>query len=132
MEGKHRVALSVWEGRIAPVFDVSRKYLILDIENGSVKNRIEESFDCNDPVLMIDRLANMNVQILICGAVSRAYADILSDCNVEIYSFIAGDIDEVVTAYLDGSFPSSTMIMPGCEETTIRFHHVNRCENIDV
>jgi len=44
-----KVALTVWNGRISPVFDVSRKILILDVSHGVVTGQREEPLEGIDP-----------------------------------------------------------------------------------
>jgi len=38
-------AVTVWDGRISPVFDVSREALVLTVENGTVVKRCHESIE---------------------------------------------------------------------------------------
>ena len=40
-----KAALTVWDGRISPVFDVSREALVLTIENGAVVARCRENIE---------------------------------------------------------------------------------------
>jgi len=108
-----RTALAIWNGRISPVFDVSRQVLVLDIENGDIVARSEETLDTN-PVRKAGRLAGMKVETLICGAVSRSLSAILAAYGIRIIPFIAGDSEEVILAYLAGDLPNPQMAMPGC------------------
>ena len=41
-----KVALTVWEGHISPLFDATRMLLIADIEGNRVTDRRMEPFDC--------------------------------------------------------------------------------------
>lgn len=109
-----KIALAVWEGRISPVFDVSRQVLILTIENESVAGSREEVIANEEPVYKASRLAEMNVQTLICGAVSRPLANMLAAYGIRTIPFTAGKVEDVIAAYLAGSLPNPEMSMPGC------------------
>lgn len=108
-----RTAFAIWNGRISPVFDSSRQILVLDIENGKITARTEETLD-DDPVGKAGSLVRMKVEALICGAISRPLAGIVTSYDIRIIPFIAGDTEEVIVAYLAGNLPNPQMVMPGC------------------
>jgi predicted Fe-Mo cluster-binding NifX family protein len=109
-----KLALSIWKGRISPVFDVSQKILILEVENGTVREEWEEAFPNNNPVSKIARLAEIGVNTLICGAISRQLAGIAAAYGVQVIPFVAGDAHEVVQAFVSGAIPDIRFAMPGC------------------
>ena len=109
-----QIALAVWNGRISPVFDVSRHLMIFEVESGAVVQTFEEIFSSDNPFQKVRRLADLNVDILICGAVSRGVDAMLENNGIERITFIAGNIDDVVGAYLAGTLPNPEMAMPGC------------------
>ena len=116
-----KVALTVWEERISPVFDVSRRILILDVVGRTVVNRTEESIENGDPMFRVRRLHELGINTLICGAISSPLAELLDAHEVHVVSFIAGDVEKVITAYLGGTLQSSKMSMPGCGSRRRRF-----------
>jgi predicted Fe-Mo cluster-binding NifX family protein len=109
-----KVALTVWNGRISPVFDVSRKILVLDIHNGVVTGRREEPIEGIDPAQKAGKLAQWQVRQLICGAISRPLAGLFAAYGIRTIPFIAGDAEEVIEAYLARKLPNRSMAMPGC------------------
>jgi predicted Fe-Mo cluster-binding NifX family protein len=111
-----KVALTVWNGRISPVFDVSRKILVLDIHNGVVTSRREEPIEGIDPSQKAGKLAGWQVRELICGAISRPLAGLFATYGIRTIPFIAGDLEEVIEAYLARKLPNRSMAMPGCRE----------------
>jgi hypothetical protein len=64
------VALAIWEGRISPVFEVSREIVILRVENGVVVERRGANLDVHTAERRIARLLDLGVHTLICGAIS--------------------------------------------------------------
>ncbi len=123
-----KVALAVWDGRISPVFDVSRRILVLEIDGGIVTLRREETFEENDPYRRAARLAEWNVQELVCGAISRPLAGLFAAYGIRTIPFIAGNAEEVIGAYLAGKLPNRRMAMPGCCGRRMRFRGGRRGE----
>lgn len=109
-----RVAIAVWNDRISPVFDVSRDILVLDIENGAVTRRCLEKFPYNNAEHVLSSLTELKVQHLICGAISRPLAEMLSANGIRMISFTSGKIEEVIEAFLAGRLPDPALTMPGC------------------
>ena len=109
-----KLALAVWNGRISPVFDVSRQLLVLKVKNREVTDQVSVHFSNDQPVHKVRRLVDMQVDVLLCGAVSRDMAAILDAHGIQRYDFVAGEIEAVIAAYLSGRLPCVEMSMPGC------------------
>lgn len=106
--------MATWNGRISPVFDVARQVLMLDVEGGRVIARREEMLPGTDPQAQAGRLAALAPQTLICGAISRPMAGLLAATTIRVIPFIAGDVEEVLTAWLCGGLLDPALSMPGC------------------
>ncbi len=109
-----RVALAIWNGRISPVFDVARQVLILDLQDGREVSRHVETLPGTELRYQADRLAALAPQTLICGAISQPMAAMLAAHGVSVVPFTAGDVEEVIAAWLSGSLSDPALIMPGC------------------
>ena len=110
-----KVALTVWENRISPLFDCARILLIVDIVDRTETSRHFESFHFESPFSRAAKLSDLGIEILICGAVSNLFADLVETYGIRIIPFVAGDVDEVLDAYLTGGLWDSTFRMPGCK-----------------
>ena len=109
-----KVAIAVWNGRISPVFDVSRHVSILEVEKGIVVGRREELFDNDDPVRKASKLATLGIETLLCGAISRPLAGMLAAYGIRTIPFVAGEVEAVIAASLAGDLPNLALSMPGC------------------
>lgn len=109
-----KAALTAWQGRISPVFDVSREAVVLTVEDGVVVARGLESIETPTAALKLDRLAQLGVETLICGAISEPLHHELSTRGVKVIGFVAGEVDEVVESFLAGELPTPSLAMPGC------------------
>ena len=109
-----KAAVTVWDGRVSPVFDVSREAMFVTIENGVITARSRQSIALPTASLRIDRLTAAGVQILICGAISKPCQCELAARGVTVLGFVSGELEDVVRAFMERSLPSSTFCMPGC------------------
>jgi len=112
--GRVKVAFAVWNGRIAPVFDVSRQVIIVEVDAGREVSRSQGMFESDDARQKADCLRRWGVQTLVCGAVSHSYAALLSQSTIKTIAFVAGEIDEIVGAFLGGRLHQRDYRMPGC------------------
>ncbi len=112
-----RVAVTVWEKRISPVFDASRHLLIAEVENGRIKDRTTIIFDPALPTTLALTLSELKVPVLICGAVSQVPANIIVASGITLIPFIAGEVDRVLAAYAGGNSLAPAFAMPGCRNS---------------
>ena len=115
---KTRVAIPIWSDRLCTVFDFANHLLIVDLEGGKVLKRNEYALGNMPPLILANRLLNLNVRVLICGAVSRPLASLVSNYGIKIIPFICGDIEEVLHAYITGSLADQRFYLPGCTSTS--------------
>ncbi|MBN1946907.1 MAG: hypothetical protein JW797_14635 [Bradymonadales bacterium] len=116
-----KAALTFWDGRISPVFDVSREAMVLTIEKGAVAGRRRENIEASSAARKIERIMELGVQTLICGAISEPLHRELTERGVVVLAFVAGEIDEVIDAFLAGLLPAPAFSMPGCRGRQMRF-----------
>jgi len=109
-----RVAVAVWNNRISPVFDVAQRLLVCDLEGGRVISRREEDVSGLTPQERTARLGASGAQALICGAISRPMAAMVTATGVRLIPFVAGEVDEVLAAFSAGRLRGPAYLMPGC------------------
>ncbi len=109
-----KVAFAIWDGRMAPVFDVSREALVLTIRDGAVLSRATESIETPMAARKVQRLTELGIGKLVCGAISEILHHELSQKGVKVIGFVAGEIEEVVESFLAGRLPNRNFSMPGC------------------
>jgi hypothetical protein len=76
------------------------------------------------PTRLAVRLAEMNVAVLICGAISEMPANILEANGIKLIPFITGDAHEVIDAYVKNVPFMPAFLMPGCSHK--RHGHAGR------
>ncbi len=109
-----KVAISTWNNLVAPVFDVSGKLLVLNIDSGIIQSRSLESLFGLDSSAKILRLFHLNIEVLICGAISRTLLDMIAAGNIKVLSFVSGNNEEIIKALLEARLENNRFFMPGC------------------
>ena len=109
-----KVALTIWENRISPVFDAAHMFLVAEIEDAKVINKHLESFDPEMPSRLADRLIKLDIKVMICGAITQMPANIIEGIGIKLIPFISGVADEVLSNYARGLKLVPKYSMPGC------------------
>lgn len=97
-----QVALTVWCGRISPLFDATRTLLVADVKDRTITARHYEPLDDDSALSRADRLNALGVDVLICGGISEAFADLIEARGIKLIPFSTGEVEEVLQAYLAG------------------------------
>lgn len=108
-----RVAFSHWKGRLSPVFDVSDRILLIDIEHGGEKMRQDILLTCRDPLYRAKEISDLGADILVCGAVSQIMETALERAGVQVTAFMCGDLQSVIAAFMCGELNGTRFRMPG-------------------
>lgn len=108
------VALTVWENRISPVFDVAHDLMIVRIDGGKIEDKRFVSFDPDRLSSMILILEDQKVECLICGAISETPARMIVDSGICLIPFISGNLDQVLGYFAKGESIVPGFLMPGC------------------
>ena len=116
-----KIGLTVWNGWISPVFDVCREALVLEIDDGDIVSMNRVGLDTATPLQKIERLVELGVDTLICGAISEAVHTEARHRGLTVAGFVTGQIDRVVQAFISGGLPTPEFSMPGCRGTRRRF-----------
>ncbi len=109
-----KVALTAWEDKISPVFDSARALLIAEIENKKIISRRCELFKPEMTHCLADSLGKLEIDVLICGAISETPAKIIEACGINLIPFIGGNLEEVLLLYAKENRIKSIFLMPGC------------------
>lgn len=108
------IAFAVWEDRISPVFDTAGRLLLADVDAGRLANRRFEPMESAWPAEKAARLKALGVEVLVCGAISQPLAAMIAAESIRLVPFVAGDVEQVIAAYLRGDLVRPAFAMPGC------------------
>jgi predicted Fe-Mo cluster-binding NifX family protein len=111
-----RIAIAHWIGRVSPVFDVSNRLLLIDIEDGREKRREDIKLTSDNPLERAQELSKLGTKILLCGAISNVMKMTLSGVGIKVFGFLCGDLEAVVGAFINGQLTDARFGMPGLRE----------------
>lgn len=109
-----KIAFAHWDNRIAPVFDTARQIHVIETESGRVVRETQETLSEDMTVQKVLRLVELGIGILVCGAISRSMQGLVSAYGIQVIPFVAGDLPEVIQAWLCGNLMHDAFVMPGC------------------
>lgn len=116
-----KVAIPYWHGRISPVFDVARQLAVFEIDENKAQQREDIELTGADFRTRAMQLAQTGARVLICGAISWPLEMLISSMGIQVMSQNCGDIDQVLTAFMNGQLARGGFLMPGCCRRQNRF-----------
>lgn len=109
-----KIAIPVWEDKVSPVLDTASRLLIVEVKDQNEACRFEIFLDERDLSRRCFRIQGMEIDILICGAISHPFARMLMASGIHVIPEISGHTEEVLRAYLRGDLFNAKFLMPGC------------------
>ena len=109
-----KTAITIWNNRVAPVFDVSGKVLLYESDGEQLRSERMILLPEACASVKVTCLVEGGTSVLICGAISKDALLTATNAGIKVYPFIAGDVREIIQACLDGSFIEENFSMPGC------------------
>ena len=110
-----RVAISIWDDRISPVLDTASKLLVIENKTQRETSRFETYLVGQDIYRRCAFIQRLDLDVLICGAVSRQMSGMLTSSGIKVISEISGPAEAVLDAYFQGRLMNSRYFMPGRE-----------------
>ncbi|MBT3388669.1 MAG: dinitrogenase iron-molybdenum cofactor biosynthesis domain-containing protein [Desulfobacula sp.] len=114
-----KIAVTIWGNRVSPVFDAAKKLLVVDLKKQKITNKQYLSFDPGSIEDVIGLLKNMQINTLICGAITSRPTELLTDNDIELIPFVSGEALELIDALAKKVDVGKTYIMPGCRPSTL-------------
>lgn len=109
-----KIAIPTWQGRVSPVFDVAEQTLLVSLNGQEESDRSLESLRGMALHKRAGRLAELGVNVLLCGAISWQLETLLTTGGIKVISLVCGDVEEVLRAFRDGTLKNEQFAMPGC------------------
>jgi predicted Fe-Mo cluster-binding NifX family protein len=109
-----RIGIPIWNGRVSPVLDAAERLVVVDTEATADQAHEVVALEARRLPLRAARLSDLNLDLLVCGAVSRPLHDLLAAAGLRVEPWVSGELDEVVRAAEAGSLGQSRYRMPGC------------------
>ena len=112
-----RILVPVFQERVSPVFDSCRRVLVIDVEDGKEIDRQEIYLDSLTLAERIAILRRLKAAVVICGGISETLNQLLDDLHLQLIHGVAGEVNEVVGAFLHDELNDQRFFMPGRRTT---------------
>ena len=109
-----KIAISIWNDSLSNAFDFSTEVLIVEIQEAKEKSRLDVNLGDCLAQQKAKKLNELNVDTLICGAISREVVFALDSLGIEVLAYVTGSVDEVIAAHLNNCLDAAKFVMPGC------------------
>lgn len=109
-----KIAIPVWQDNVSSVFDFANKLLLVELENGAEIGRNEIVLAEQSCPERAAKLRQLEVEVIICGAISRPLAYMLSSSGIDVLPFVTGSTEQILTAYKTGNLSLPQYALPGC------------------
>ncbi len=110
------IGLTIWGERISPVFDSSHMLLVADVRDSKITESRFEPFEPAVPFLLSEKLKELKIYVLICGAISMEPANLIESAGIKLIPFISGQAENILHSYMKGETITKKFIMPGCRK----------------
>ena len=108
-----KIAIPVWDDYVSSAFDFAHLLLLVDIEDGSEISRSEVPLKVESIPARAAKLKSLGVDVLVCGAISRALANMVAVSGIQVLPYVTGRVDDVLRAYLAGQLVQPQFALPG-------------------
>ncbi len=109
-----RLALSVFKNCISTVFDSADQLLIVETDEVTNLKKIPLKFVSAVPLERVAQLKDNDIDVLICGAISRQMQALITSQGIVVHPFIRGEVDSIVSAYKNNQLEQAIFSLPGC------------------
>lgn len=118
-----RIAVSEYQGRIAPVFDTCRRVIIFLHTPQGDSELASEDWSALPRYNRPDRLVKLSVQTVLCGGISCWMNDQIATRGMTVIPWLSGNVKDILLAYRSGTIFAPEYAMPGwtgCRARTFR------------
>ncbi len=109
-----KVSIPVWNHRVSPVFDTARRLLVFTDTGEDQIKQVEYLVEGLDFFHRVECLIRIEVDVLICGAISKPLEDEIVSRGIQVISQVCGNVNEVFEAYCSKRIFTDYFLMPGC------------------
>jgi predicted Fe-Mo cluster-binding NifX family protein len=106
---------------VAPCFEYCTTMAVFTVEDGRVIDQVDYPLRSRDPFDRVRLLRDRGVAVLICGGMQDIYETSLRGVGLEVISWVAGPVEELLDLYLRGRLVPGTEI-PATPGTGTSWH----------
>ena len=109
-----RVGLMMSRGNIAVTFEFARRLLVVDIDGGFEKSRIQRLLGGVSPAARIELLSELGVELVVCGAISRPVSSLVTARGMQLVPLVFGNGERVLAGLFEDRLEDPCFLFPDC------------------
>jgi predicted Fe-Mo cluster-binding NifX family protein len=108
------VAIPVFQDRISPLLDVANRFVIFEIVDNEISQKMIVNVHADCERLRIEKLKELGVSVIIGSAVSGFVSHVISEIGMRLISWVNGEIDDVIDLYIKDALNPSNSEASAC------------------
>ncbi|MBN2473104.1 MAG: NifB/NifX family molybdenum-iron cluster-binding protein [Pirellulales bacterium] len=108
-----KIAIPTFGTRVSPRFDCAQAVLIITVDDGEPSGREQQVASSWAPHERINRLLDLGVTVVVCGGIDCWSVESLQSAGVTVYGWVTGEIEDALTALLDGDLDFQATMQGG-------------------
>ena len=109
-----KVAIPILNERVSPVMDNACHLLITEIVDDREVSRTVIDIPQANISNRASFLAQLGIDVLICGAISQQFEQMIAASGIRILPWYCGSCNEIIVAYFNGTLENGSFLSPGC------------------
>jgi predicted Fe-Mo cluster-binding NifX family protein len=110
---RERIALPRFGEDVAPCFGASVTIAIFRAVDGEIVDQVDFTLHSQRALDRIRLLRDQEVDTLICGGLQERVEEMISAAGIRVFSWVAGNVEELLAAHLQGKLRSGADRPPG-------------------
>ncbi len=105
-----KIAIPAFHTKVSPRFDTAQEFILVEVADGNVIDRERLPVKSHLVSETIKNLIERRVDTLICGGIDRLSMRQLNFNQIEVYSWITGEVEDAVTCFLRNELNSGVIL----------------------
>ncbi len=123
------IAVPTWRNQVSPVLDEAENFTVVEFKGGKQVKSVLINLAGKSQLERIKQLEAIGADVILCGAVSNYYYNLVSSRNIELIPWLRGNVNTVLSAFMSNGLEQKRFIMPGCRRRRRmcrRFGQINK------
>ncbi len=103
------IAVPVFGSRISGRLDAAESVLLVSIENNRIKQKDKIRLVQKTGLEKVNTLIQIGPDVIICGGLTEICSSRLKDSKIKTIPWIQGDVDEILSNFLQGKLNKKTL-----------------------
>lgn len=98
-------AIALFGARISPRFDCTQHFMVIKSSECAITEQHTETIRDQMPIMKVRRLADLEVDTLICGGIEESSREDLRAHGIKVLANLKGKVDDAVSCYITTTKP---------------------------